>query len=142
MQQVQDLKIENNFGKILFKESVNISQINIPLSKWALISNKNVEVLAQELKNKKCEIQIFNFMDYLSKRYLIQSKWLKWVTKSRKSNSIQLQEHFISNPKDSDHDLNNITIYLYIFNQADYANNHLYITIKIITNTKSFKNCY
>lgn len=42
MQQVQDLKIENNFGKILFKESVNISQINIPLSKWALISNKNV----------------------------------------------------------------------------------------------------
>lgn len=66
MQQVQDLKIENNFGKILFKESVNISQINVPLSKWALISNKNVEVLAQELKNKKCEIQIFNFMDYLS----------------------------------------------------------------------------
>lgn len=58
------MKIENEQGKIIFSEPLNLQSLQCGVSKWLRISNSNVEVRVQELRNKKCEIFLHDFMGY------------------------------------------------------------------------------
>lgn len=61
---IKNLKIENEHAKVIFTENINLTTVETTPSQWVEMSNKNIKIHLPELKNKKCEIFINNFMDY------------------------------------------------------------------------------
>lgn len=49
-----NVKVENEHGKIIFNEPLNLQTLQCGVSKWLRICNSNVEINEQGLRNKKC----------------------------------------------------------------------------------------
>jgi hypothetical protein len=68
-EKIINMKVENSFGKIIFRDPINLLNTTHRLSECLKIQNSTFEVIDKEWKNQKCEIVLYNFQNYLDTNF-------------------------------------------------------------------------
>ena len=85
------MKIENNHGKIIFREPINLLKTTKTLSQGIKISNSNISIYEEEWKQKKCEIILYNFKNYLDGSIFEKENITNEVKRMREENNKKME---------------------------------------------------